>query len=77
MQSFKYRLNLLDWQKWALNFVIFCAIPSVIAFIGAYSLKLDVKYAFGVALGTFYGSAIDLYKKFVAGLPTDETTPTV
>jgi hypothetical protein len=65
--SNKWRLNKEDWKKWGINFLIFVFIPTASAFLTAYQIGFDLKYAWGVAVGTFYTSCVDLYKKWKAG----------
>lgn len=76
MQSNKYTLNQRDWEKWSLNFVIFCVIPSVTAFLTAIANGIPVQVAWGVALASLYGSSIDLIKKFIAGEAVSDSLPT-
>lgn len=67
MQSTKWTFNQQDWEKWSFNFVRFVAIPTTIAFLLALQGGVDIKVAWGVALGTFYTSLIDFFRKLQAG----------
>lgn len=65
--SEKYTLDRKDIEKWGLNLLRFVIVPTVIAFLTAYQGGVDIKIAWGVALGTGYTSIVDLLRKFIAG----------
>lgn len=58
-------LNSQDWKSWAGNFLRYVALPTLIAFLGAYTLKYDVKYAVGVAGVALFNSAQNLLNKYL------------
>lgn len=66
-KSAKYTLNKEDLKKWAFNVFRFVLIPTVIAFLTALQGGVDIKIAWGVALGTSYTAGVDLVRKFLAG----------
>ena len=65
--SKKYRLDSEDLKKWGFNVFRFVLIPTVIAFLTALQGGVDIKIAWGVAIGTGYTSLVDLGRKFLAG----------
>ena len=65
--SKKFTLNQEDLRKWAFNVLRFVLIPTALAFLTAYQGSLDVKVAWGVALGTAFNSAHDLLRRFLSG----------
>lgn len=70
MNSGKWSLNQQDWERWSFNLVRFVLVPTLLAFLVSLNGGLDVKVAWGVALGTLYTSVIDLLRKFAAANPT-------
>ncbi len=64
--SKKYSLNQNDLKKWGINVFRFVLIPTIIAFFTALQGNIDIKVAWGVALGTGYTSIVDLGRKFIA-----------
>lgn len=65
--SQKYSLDTNDLKKWGINVLRFVIAPTVIAFLTAYQGGVDIKIAWGVAVGTGYTSVVDLLRKFIAG----------
>ena len=66
-QSRRFTLNKKDLKKWAFNVFRFVVIPTVIAFFTALQGQVDIKVAYGVAVGTLYTSLVDLGRKFLNG----------
>ena len=73
--SSKYSLSQTDLEKWALNFVRFCVIPTAVSFLATFSINFDWRISVGVAFGTFYTSVVDLGRKFIAGEPVTPVVP--
>ena len=67
MKSNKYSLNSEELGKWAFNVFRFVFIPTAIAFLTALQGGVDIKIAWGVAVGTGYTSIVDLGRKFLQG----------
>ena len=67
MQSTKYSLNSDDLKKWGINLLRFVILPTAVAFLTSLQGGVDIKIAWGVALGTAYTSVVDLIRKFMAG----------
>ena len=65
--SNQYTLNEKDLKVWAVNFFRYVFIPTAIAFLGAYQLNLDAKYAWGVAVATLFNSGQNLFNLFMKG----------
>lgn len=66
MASKAYSFDTEDWKKWGFNFLRFVLVPSVVAFLVAWQGGVDIKVAWGVAVGTLYTSVIDFGRKFIA-----------
>ena len=66
MANKKNSLNREDWKSWAENFLRYVVLPTLVAFLGAYTLNFDTKYAVGVAGVTLFNSAQNLFNKWKA-----------
>ena len=62
--SKKNSLNRADFQSWGINFFRYVVLPTATAFLGAYTLNFDTKYAVGVAAATLFNSAQNLFNKY-------------
>lgn len=51
-------------RKWAMNFVKFVILPTLVAVTGSLALNLDWRVAAGVAAGTLFNSAHDFLRKY-------------
>ncbi len=67
MKSKKFTLNEADLKKWGYNFFRYVFIPTAAAFLGAYQLNLDAKYAWGVAVATVFNSCQNLFNLWRQG----------
>lgn len=65
--SEKYSMDAKDWKAWGINFLRFVVVPTAISFLSALQGNMDLEMAYGVAIGTGYTSAVDLFRKWAAG----------
>lgn len=64
--SFLSRKEKKALKQWLKNFGVFVIIPVALAFFGALQTGVDVKVAWGVALGAAYGTIVDFLRKVKA-----------